>query len=544
MSNTKRFLASRTIGYLLRRNQLFPLQVPPLKVHPMFRRRIGVIRKAVYRSLQQVRNAYSRMWIVARLRVCFFKARIWHSTLRVKADIESFDLAQLRHQTKEELGQLATMPSLRAITAPWRLGRWPTTAHVRRQTILQSRCWTRQCQLPSRARGALTTFWLEFLGAWHLPRPPETWREYELVMRGAAKRGRTLVPDDRDPAKAWSVRTEELVCHLLVSTLEDKMWSQRPGIQPAGVLQWLHGRAFLGIPGFLRKHVRPTGDRQCSAPLMFGFVKSKCFTDEGARLCVKAGHSCVRRVLDMSCIPNARGWKTMARAIRGTVADTGLGKEVFACRDVVPRLREKVEALRYEVPAKAWKGDWTCPCCCSPTAPGLKMGTMDIDQAFEACQSSTVLPAWATISAAYNRKHCGIPIQVKRGRRNILRHGTKGFSRQWWSVGSVAIVRALLAATTLTLVVLAGMVLEMTGLSIGGVMSSAAVSVRLAAEESEFTSDSGHEKHMDWLRYVDDMLSMSFVMCCECQIRVLQKVFQEKLSVVHRTDEAAVRTFF
>ena len=172
------------------------------------------------------------------------------------------------------------------------------------------------------------------------------------------------------------------------------------------------------------------------------------------------------------------------------------------------------------------------------------MVTMDIDQAFEACQSSTVLPAWATISAAYNRRHGGIPIQVKRGRRNILRHGTKGFSRQWWSVGSGAIVRALLAATTLTLVVLAGMVLEMTGLSIGGVMSSAAVSVRLAAEESEFVSDSGHEKHMDWLRYVDDMLSMSFVMCCGCQVRVLQKVFQEKLSVVHRTDEAAVGTFF
>ena len=93
------------------------------------------------------------------------------------------------------------------------------------------------------------------------------------------------------------------------------------------------------------------------------------------------------------------------------------------------------------------------------------MVAMDIDQAFEACQSSTVLPAWATISAAYNRRHGGIPIQVKRGRRNILRHGTKGFSRQWWSVGSGSIVRALLAATTLTLVVLAGMVLEMTGLS-------------------------------------------------------------------------------
>ena len=63
---------------------------------------------------------------------------------------------------------------------------------------------------------------------------------------------------------------------------------------------------------------------------------------------------------------------------------TGLGKEGFALRDVVPRLREKVEALRYDVPATAWAGEWTCPCCCRPTAPGLKEVTMDIDQAFEA----------------------------------------------------------------------------------------------------------------------------------------------------------------
>ena len=83
------------------------------------------------------------------------------------------------------------------------------------------------------------------------------------------------------------------------------------------------------LPGLLRKRVRPTGDRQCSPPLMFGFVKSKCFSDDGVRKCLKAGHSCVRRVLDMSSIPNARGWKTVARAIRGTVAEAGLGKEVF-----------------------------------------------------------------------------------------------------------------------------------------------------------------------------------------------------------------------
>ena len=171
------------------------------------------------------------------------------------------------------------------------------------------------------------------------------------------------------------------------------------------------------------------------------------------------------------------------------------------------------------------------------------MVAMDIDQAFEACQSSTVLPAWSTVSAIYQRMRRGIPIQVKRGRRNVLRHGTRGFSRQWWSVGSEAIVRALLAATTFTLVVLSGMVLQMTGLSIGGVMSSAAVSVRLAAEETLATSALGHEKHMDWLRYVDDMLSMSFVLCCACQVQVLQRVYQEKLSVVHSTDDFAAGTF-
>ena len=119
MDECKRFLASRPIGYLFMQTQLPPLQIPPIKVHPVFRRHFGVIREAVYRFVQQIRNAYSLMWISARLRLCFFKTRTLHSALCVKADIESFDVAQLRSRAKEDLGQLASMASLRAVVAPW-----------------------------------------------------------------------------------------------------------------------------------------------------------------------------------------------------------------------------------------------------------------------------------------------------------------------------------------------------------------------------------------------------------------------------------------
>ena len=77
---------------------------------------------------------------------------------------------------------------------------------------------------------------------------------------------------------------------------------------------------------------------------------------------------------------------------------------------------------------------------------------------------------------------------------------------------------SVLAATALTLVCLGSMVLKLDGMSIGGVMSATCVVIRLASEERTYIDCAApsvlHAVRnityiMDWLRYVDGVITMS-----------------------------------
>ena len=155
-------------------------------------------------------------------------------------------------------------------------------------------------------------------------------------------------------------------------------------------------------------------------PLLFAFVKSKCFASSGTRVCVKEHHSCMRRVIDMSCGPNAGPWKVMARAVRGVVQASKAGFELFELRDAIPRIREAVASLAGPV-----SGLVTCQMCQEAMVPELKASTYDVDQAFESCRNDTVVPGWLEICKAYGILFGGLPVLVKRGRRNQTRHGQK-----------------------------------------------------------------------------------------------------------------------
>ena len=95
--------------------------------------------------------------------------------------------------------------------------------------------------------------------------------------------------------------------------------------------------------------------------------------------------------------------------------------------------------------------------------------TAEIDQAFGACFSSAVLPAWKRISQTYESGSCQI---------------------QSWFVGVVVSCANLRGLNRLVaggcrsrLLSLESMVWQIRGISIGGVMSSEAVAVVLGASE-------------------------------------------------------------
>ena len=106
-----------------------------------------------------------------------------------------------------------------------------------------------------------------------------------------------------------------------------------------------HAKANLGLPLFLRSLAGP---KRHGLPVLFGFVKSKCFNDTGERTCKKANHSCIRRVLNASQCPHAFGWKVIGRAVRGTMQAIQC-REVFDQSRAIPAVTACLEELQPEV---------------------------------------------------------------------------------------------------------------------------------------------------------------------------------------------------
>ena len=151
--------------------------------------------------------------------------------------------------------------------------------------------------------------------------PPAQWAELEVSLRAAVRDSEVLLADDREANKAWCLDRKELFLYLTSQLLQDRhTWTFRPGLQEIDVCAFLLTKSILGLLNWIRAGYKGVGDVRPAC--LFPLVKSKCFLDSGVRRCCKAGHSCMRRVIDCSSVPHKMAWRSVARAIR-TMARLG-----------------------------------------------------------------------------------------------------------------------------------------------------------------------------------------------------------------------------
>ena len=354
------------------------------------------------------------------------------------------------------------------------------------------------------------------------------------------------------------------MAHLFHAFAADEMWNFKHNLDTSIVLPWHFGRAQACFPDWLLGRPR-AAYRSLSPPVLFAFVKSKCFHDDGIKKCQKPNHSCLRRILDMAEIPYSRAWKLAARAVRGVVQATGCTREVFSMEAAVPMLTSGVQRL-----APPWRYGEKCPettpvsscigqCrCCGKAINGLAVFSADIDQAFEACRAERVTPAWSRLTRRYQDKTGCSAIYVQKGTKFVYRIPTEAaWSRSWWVFTLALLAGILQAATLFNIITFTDKVVELLGLSIGGVMSAAAVSVCLGDEEARvvlqesqvpgfphFESSDELLRSIFWLRYVDDLLAISRQFCSSCLERFFRNVYCEPLSVVFSSDGVARPAMF
>ena len=129
----------------------------------------------------------------------------------------------------------------------------------------------------------------------------------------------------------------------------------------------------MGLPAWLRRG-EPGRVR---SPSIFPLTKSRCFADDGTKTCVNPGHSCWRRVVDCSQVAWPRAWKAEARGTRGRLRN---------CQ-FIPRSVRFIASRGIQVHSdRCWK--------CGTPLHQMSVVVADIDQAFEACESSAVMPAF------------------------------------------------------------------------------------------------------------------------------------------------------
>ena len=191
----------------------------------------------------------------------------------------------------------------------------------------------------------------------------------------------------------------------------------------------------------------------------------------------------------------------------------------------------------------------TCCACCVPLQ-SVSVVTADLDQAFEACSTKLVVPAWLRVSAIYASITGRSSVLIRKGKRDFAEVPRGGYGRGWWSLSISLLTRAIFAYAFVTFVVLGDLVFILDGLAIGGLLSMGALAVVLADKEQMFSTNGpdfpAYEFRLPprpiWqsiglCRYVDDLIACSYVLCGDCLLRVLMVLYGLRLKPCAGTSE-------
>ena len=258
-----------------------------------------------------VRKAGSKRWLR------FFNGK------RALRDVRSEDF---RDWEVEQFADALALRSLRAAPGVWRLPVWEQADEINSVCFSLLGSWSIKTRIPQRSHTQLYGTMCGILDSIHQVRaPPPQWAELEVPLEAAVRNRDVLLVDDREANKAWCVDRQELFLYLMSQLLQDKhTWTLRPGLQERDVCTLPLTKSILGLPGWIRAGYRGVGDIRPAC--LFPLVKSKCFLDSGFRRCCKAGHSCMRRVIDCS---HKMAWRSVARAIQTVARLGGPGCEIL-----------------------------------------------------------------------------------------------------------------------------------------------------------------------------------------------------------------------
>ena len=528
------------IDRLLAALRLPPSRLPPIPIPRVRASRVKrFLSAAIWSATGHLRSPSVVRWLRQGLKFVKAAPIRWTSLMNAAVKCRSFKVQSVMTESTQALAGMLEFRSLRAVDGPWRIPRWPSAKSIATSSVSAWRSWGAAARLTPKllsiGKRCLKQSFEENLELF--PEPPGPWASAETVMFCKLQHvgdDAVIFGDDKKRDRLWFCDSSELHVYTLGQLLSQDAWAPTK-MSPATLLSYEIGRAQAALPRFLTR--RPLGSN-IGPPTLFPLCKSKCFTALGEHVCSKVGHSCMRRVINCSRMPYKYAWRLVSRAIRAVVISVGISQEIADLGALRGVLDSRMEAIAPTKGASA-----CCRVGCGIAIGGTSIVTADIDQAFEACSSTSVLPAWQMICECFRRTTATEHVMVHRSRKVITSFGCKGFGGTTVVFSLEMLSLAMAGYAFLSFALYGDTVWSMQGLPIGGLVSMACLSVVLGVSEYSWRVNrvgqaalgycfSDVSRHICWLRFVDDVLGISHTLCPSCLLAFLVEAYPAKLSAV------------
>ena len=351
--------------------------------------------------------------------------------------------------------------------------------------------------------------------------------------------GSSIVPDDKNKKHAWRMSQDAyrfllayfvlLAANWRVTSL-DALDANKLCREHVASLLPRHLLTFLGM----RR-------KAWLLPYAYAMIKAKCFTPQG-RTCLSPGHSCIRKVISFATWPKKSRWRMISRGLQIALQRGLTCWQVWTMRDAPATLRKRMSMLTR--PEDAFV---CCRCGCKKAA--VEATAHDAGQFFECVSVMDALrAAKEVLDMTVARTGCFYVCVFRRKKKAgfLSTHNFPFLARKMRCFNFQGIFLVFAAAISVTFVSVGSRVIQLSTLSIGGIMSMIASAVALCLNEHKWLQDSSvqsthnFEGSIPWeqqvaaLRYVDDLLQISAMYCASCLAIVPSLVYDVPFKLASR----------
>jgi hypothetical protein len=487
----------------------------------------AVRRAASY--LASIHGAFVFHWVLARVKFCSGSIPRFLDRRNAAEQSKRITVSSVWHQGCLEIEHHRRGEGVRRLPGNWSIQDREALHKSHKNLQQDMHAWLRDHHVPRRIGRHC---WRQS----KIPQFPEQEQpaaESDYIFGMTQHQNEVLLQDDKDKKATWTMSFACLSAIFMSLVLLDPQWEVTT-MSPASLSVLVHGVSLFAIPAFMRKGPRHKGSY---APYMYPFVKAKCFSATGGHTCSKANHSCLRKVVSFFKSPWRRAWRLAGRAIQVLISLTGDGFSVWQLKQIIPTFRARMAKLRVsQQPGQC--------IMCGKCKPFTSLLIADAAQMYEQINTILVLEAIDAKAATLRSEKGADAITVAKAR---LVKGWPGGSEHARSRACITfplwrLRRMLQASCFLRFASVGDLVVAAKGLMIGGLLSMIAAVCLLSHEEEQFLQHANDriinfpegwkvEELFFGMRYVDDLLMVSYAICHKCLQQMLAEIYSVQFSV-------------